>query len=189
MTKTIEQYMSKTRGDYGSGVTRPTINQDTYFELKGQFLKELRDNTFSGSEHEDANEHIKKVLEIVDLFHIPKVTQDHIMLRAFLVSITRAARRWLSLARKRVWEPAQLYRDKSSRPSQIDLNAKADFSGIRRIGCGLYAVSLTQHRSILSETIPFPNRLQNFSYDDWRKAQNVKILDAYDHTLPQKEKT
>ncbi|GJS43765.1 hypothetical protein Tco_0568808 [Tanacetum coccineum] len=26
----------------------------------GQFLKELRDNTFSGSEHEDANEHIKK---------------------------------------------------------------------------------------------------------------------------------
>ncbi|GJW62225.1 hypothetical protein Tco_0111560 [Tanacetum coccineum] len=60
MTKTMEQYMSKTRGDYGSGVTRPTINQDTHFELKGQFLKERRDNTFSGSEHEDANEHIKK---------------------------------------------------------------------------------------------------------------------------------
>ncbi|GKC48579.1 hypothetical protein Tco_1071324 [Tanacetum coccineum] len=49
----------------------------------GQFLKELRDNTFSGSEHEDGNEHIEKVLEIVDLFHIPKVTQDQIMLRAF----------------------------------------------------------------------------------------------------------
>ncbi|GJX42975.1 hypothetical protein Tco_0259651 [Tanacetum coccineum] len=88
MTETMEQYMSKTRGDYGSGVTRPTINQDTHFELKGQFLKELRDNTFSGSEHEDANEHIEKVLEIVDLFHIPKVTQDQIMLRAFPVSLT-----------------------------------------------------------------------------------------------------
>ncbi|GJY28899.1 hypothetical protein Tco_0404666 [Tanacetum coccineum] len=62
---------------------KPMINQDTPFELKGQFLKELRDNTFSGSEHEDANEHIEKVLEIVDLFHIPKVTQDQIMLRAF----------------------------------------------------------------------------------------------------------
>ncbi|GJV59385.1 retrovirus-related pol polyprotein from transposon TNT 1-94 [Tanacetum coccineum] len=72
MTETMEQYMSKTRENYGSGVTRPTINQDTPFELKGQFLKELRDNTFSGSEHEDANEHIEKVLEIVDLFHIPK---------------------------------------------------------------------------------------------------------------------
>ncbi|GJW67504.1 hypothetical protein Tco_0121928 [Tanacetum coccineum] len=83
MTETMEQYMSKTRGDCGSGVTRPTINQDIHFELKGQFLKELRDNTFSGSEHEDANKHIEKVLEIVDLFHIPKVTQDQIMLRAF----------------------------------------------------------------------------------------------------------
>ncbi|GJT97057.1 hypothetical protein Tco_1092575 [Tanacetum coccineum] len=60
MTETIEQYMSKTQENYGSGVTRPTINQDTLFELKGQFLKELRDNTFSGSEHEDANKHIEK---------------------------------------------------------------------------------------------------------------------------------
>ncbi|GJT80903.1 hypothetical protein Tco_1055245 [Tanacetum coccineum] len=60
MAETMEQYMCKTREDYGSGVTRPTINQDTPFELKGQFLKELRDNTFSGSEQEDANEHIEK---------------------------------------------------------------------------------------------------------------------------------
>ncbi|GJS72244.1 hypothetical protein Tco_0705085 [Tanacetum coccineum] len=95
MTETMEQYMSKTRGDYGSGVTRPTINQDTHFELEGQFLKELRDNTFSSSEHEDANEQIKKVLEIVDLFHIPKITQDQIMLPAFSVSLTGAASKWL----------------------------------------------------------------------------------------------
>ncbi|GJU45754.1 retrotransposon protein [Tanacetum coccineum] len=62
---------------------------------EGQFLKELRDNTFSGLEHEDANEHIEKVIEIVDLFHIPKVTQDQIMLRAFPVSLIGAASRWL----------------------------------------------------------------------------------------------
>ncbi|GJT04123.1 putative reverse transcriptase domain-containing protein [Tanacetum coccineum] len=66
--------------------------------------------------------------------------------------------------------------------------AKADFSGIRRIRCDPYAVSGTQHRSILSETVPFPNRLQNFGCDNWREAQDEKILDAYDHTLPQKEK-
>nr|GEW66260.1 hypothetical protein [Tanacetum cinerariifolium] len=91
----MEQYMNKARGDYGSGVTRPAINQDTQFKLKGQFLKELHDNTFSGLEHEDANEHIEKVLEIFDLFHIPKITQDQIMLRAFPVSLTGAATRWL----------------------------------------------------------------------------------------------
>ncbi|GKD64868.1 retrovirus-related pol polyprotein from transposon TNT 1-94 [Tanacetum coccineum] len=95
MMETIEQYMSKTRGDYGSGVTRPKINTDTHFKLNGQFLKELRDNTFSSSEHKDGNKHIEKVLEIVDLFHIPNITQDQIMLRAFPVSLTGAAIRCL----------------------------------------------------------------------------------------------
>ncbi|GJV72361.1 DNA-directed DNA polymerase [Tanacetum coccineum] len=91
----MEEYMCKTRGDYGSGVTRPKINAKYHFELKGQFLKDLRDDTFSGSDHEDANEHIEKVLEIVDLFHIPNITQDQIMLRAFSMSLTRAVSRWL----------------------------------------------------------------------------------------------
>ncbi|GKE65673.1 hypothetical protein Tco_1519834 [Tanacetum coccineum] len=57
--------------------------------------EELRDNTFSGSDHEDANEHIEKVLEIVDLFHIYEITQDQTMLRAFPMSLTGAASRWL----------------------------------------------------------------------------------------------
>ncbi|GKB22780.1 putative reverse transcriptase domain-containing protein [Tanacetum coccineum] len=62
MAETMEEYMCKTRGDYGSGVTRPKIDAKDHFELKSQFLKELRDNTFSSSDHEDANEHIEKVL-------------------------------------------------------------------------------------------------------------------------------
>ncbi|GJT06326.1 reverse transcriptase domain-containing protein, partial [Tanacetum coccineum] len=65
MTETKEQYMSKTRENYG------------------------------GSKHEDANKYIEKVLEIVVLFHIPKATQDQIKLRAFHVSLTGAASRWL----------------------------------------------------------------------------------------------
>ncbi|GJR32672.1 hypothetical protein Tco_1108904 [Tanacetum coccineum] len=95
MAETMEQYMSKTRADYGSGVARPKIKDKDNFELKGQFLKELRTNTFSGSDHEDANEHIEKVLEIVDLFHIPNITIDQVMLRAFPMSLTGAASRWL----------------------------------------------------------------------------------------------
>ncbi|GJW45340.1 hypothetical protein Tco_1350183 [Tanacetum coccineum] len=35
MMETIEKYMSKTRGNYGSGVARPNINDKTHFELKG----------------------------------------------------------------------------------------------------------------------------------------------------------
>ncbi|GKA77747.1 putative reverse transcriptase domain-containing protein [Tanacetum coccineum] len=95
MAETMEQYMSKTRANYGSGVARPKIEDKDNFELKGQFLKELRTNTFSGSDHEDANEHIEKVLEIVDLFHIPNITIDQVMLRALSMSLTGAASRWL----------------------------------------------------------------------------------------------
>ncbi|GJZ98609.1 hypothetical protein Tco_0671062, partial [Tanacetum coccineum] len=60
---TMEEYMTKTRDDYGSGIVRPKIDDKAHFELKGQFLKELYDNTFSGSDNEDANEHIKKILD------------------------------------------------------------------------------------------------------------------------------
>ncbi|GJR33263.1 hypothetical protein Tco_1109495 [Tanacetum coccineum] len=75
MAETMEQYMSKTRTDYGSGVARPKIDNKDQFELKGQFLKELRENKFSGLDNEDANEHIEKVLKIVDLFHVPNITK------------------------------------------------------------------------------------------------------------------
>ncbi|GKD69862.1 hypothetical protein Tco_1323952, partial [Tanacetum coccineum] len=61
---TLEEYMIKTREGYGSGIARPEIDEKAQLELNGQFLKELRDNTFSGSDNKDANEHIKKILEI-----------------------------------------------------------------------------------------------------------------------------
>nr|GFA56278.1 hypothetical protein [Tanacetum cinerariifolium] len=95
MAETMEQYMSKTRADYGLRVDRPKIENKHNFELKGQFLKELRTNTFSGLNHKDANENIKKVLEIVDLFRIPNITIDQVMLRAFPMSLIGAASHWL----------------------------------------------------------------------------------------------
>ncbi|GJT47850.1 reverse transcriptase domain-containing protein [Tanacetum coccineum] len=57
--------------------------------------EELHGNTFSGSENEDANENIERILEIVDLFTILDVTQDQLMLRVFSISLIGAARRWL----------------------------------------------------------------------------------------------
>ncbi|GJW36081.1 hypothetical protein Tco_0059001 [Tanacetum coccineum] len=95
MAETMKQYMSKTRANYGSRVARPKIEDKDNSKLKGQFLKELRTNTFSSLDHEDANEHIEKVLKIVDLFHIPNITIDQVMLRAFLMSLTGAAIYWL----------------------------------------------------------------------------------------------
>nr|GEW13458.1 hypothetical protein [Tanacetum cinerariifolium] len=42
MAKTMEQYMRKTRAEYGSGIARPKIEDKDSFKLKGQFLKELQ---------------------------------------------------------------------------------------------------------------------------------------------------
>ncbi|GJY37220.1 hypothetical protein Tco_0422598 [Tanacetum coccineum] len=212
MKETIKQYMSKNRGDYGSAVTRPTINQDTHFELKGQFLKELRNNTFSGSEHEDINEHIKKVG--CELCKGPYYTKDcpqkeegKTLEEAYY---TQFGAPYQPGRQYRATGPG-FYQRNNGNSSKLDIikviRASTDaairnqgasiktleiqigqMSKIRHIGCGPYAVSGTQQRSILSETVPFPRRLQNFSRDDWREAQDVKILDAYDHTLPQKEK-
>ncbi|GJR69945.1 hypothetical protein Tco_0016010, partial [Tanacetum coccineum] len=41
MMETMEQYMSKTRGNYGSGFARPKINDKTHFDLKDKFSKNL----------------------------------------------------------------------------------------------------------------------------------------------------
>ncbi|GJS22616.1 zinc finger, CCHC-type containing protein [Tanacetum coccineum] len=74
MAEKMEQYMSKTQTDYGSG---------------------LRENTFSGSDNEDANKHIEKVLEIVDLFYVPNIIVDQLMLQVFPISLTGATSGWL----------------------------------------------------------------------------------------------
>ncbi|GJR52315.1 retrovirus-related pol polyprotein from transposon TNT 1-94 [Tanacetum coccineum] len=76
MTETMEQYMIKTRGNYGSGVVRPKINDKTHFELEGQFLKELHKNTFSGSKHEDQMDTLKKSLRSLTYFLFPRQILD-----------------------------------------------------------------------------------------------------------------
>ncbi|GJR84388.1 zinc finger, CCHC-type containing protein [Tanacetum coccineum] len=125
MAKTMEQYMSKTRADYGSGVARPKIEDKDNFELKGQFLKELRTNTFSGSDHEDANKHIEKVLEIVDLFHIPNITIDQVMLRAFLIVLTGPDKRGKSCSINELGIPTrQILDSRGAIPSKTTADAK-----------------------------------------------------------------
>ncbi|GJZ76106.1 DNA/RNA polymerases superfamily protein [Tanacetum coccineum] len=64
MGEPTEEYMTKNREDYRSGIARPKIDEKAHFELNGQFLKDLRDNTFSRLDNEDANEHIEKLTDM-----------------------------------------------------------------------------------------------------------------------------
>ncbi|GJV58853.1 hypothetical protein Tco_1464953 [Tanacetum coccineum] len=125
MAETMDQYMSKARADYGSGVARPKIKEKDSFELKGQFLKELQENMFSGSDNKDANEHIEKVIEIVHLVYVPNITEDQLMLRVFPISLSEAASCWLRnepTGSIKTWEDLKLRASVSVMPLLAYLN-------------------------------------------------------------------
>nr|GEW70034.1 hypothetical protein [Tanacetum cinerariifolium] len=62
--------------------------------IKSQFMRELREDTFSINKNDDAHEHVEKVSDIVSLFNISVVTHDAVMLRIFPTTLTGASKRW-----------------------------------------------------------------------------------------------
>ncbi|GJR17469.1 7-deoxyloganetin glucosyltransferase-like protein [Tanacetum coccineum] len=83
-TLTMEQYLALTRRNQASGMVKPKITANVNFEIKRQFMRELREDTFSGNKNNDAYEHVERILDIVSLFNISGVTHDAVMLRAFI---------------------------------------------------------------------------------------------------------
>ncbi|GKA34547.1 hypothetical protein Tco_0720976 [Tanacetum coccineum] len=70
-TLTMEQYLALSRENQASGVVKPEIEGNVNFEIKSQFMRELREYTFSENKNEDAHDYIDRVLRIVGLFNIP----------------------------------------------------------------------------------------------------------------------
>ncbi|GJS87034.1 hypothetical protein Tco_0769670 [Tanacetum coccineum] len=93
-TLTMEQYLALSRENQAPGVVKPEIRGNVNFEIKSQFMRELREDTFSKNKDEDAHDHIDRVLNIVGLFNIPRVAKDAVMLRVFPFTLTVAAKRW-----------------------------------------------------------------------------------------------
>ncbi|GKF16186.1 retrovirus-related pol polyprotein from transposon TNT 1-94 [Tanacetum coccineum] len=91
----MEEYVNKTRGDYYSGITKTMINGIDAYELKGKFLDDLRNNAFSGTNGEDAVEHIENFLKIVDPLDLPNVSYELLRLAVFPISLTGDASEWL----------------------------------------------------------------------------------------------
>ncbi|GJZ70904.1 hypothetical protein Tco_0634755 [Tanacetum coccineum] len=93
-TLTMEQYLAMSRENQAPGVVKPKIGGNVNFKIKSQFMRELREDTFSGNKDKDAHDHIDRVLNIVGLFNIPGVSKDAVMLRVFPFTFTGAAKRW-----------------------------------------------------------------------------------------------
>ncbi|GJU02827.1 hypothetical protein Tco_1113165 [Tanacetum coccineum] len=54
---TMEQYLALTRGNQAPGVVKTKIRGNVNFKIKSQFMRELREDTFSGNKNDDAHEH------------------------------------------------------------------------------------------------------------------------------------
>ena len=91
-TLTLKEYLAMTRDEQGPGFVRPVIGADIHFEIKLQFMRELREKPFVGLKTEDAYEHMENVLYITSVFNIPGVSHDSEMLRVFPMTLTGAAK-------------------------------------------------------------------------------------------------
>ncbi|GKD72800.1 zinc knuckle CX2CX4HX4C containing protein [Tanacetum coccineum] len=57
-TLTMEQYLALSQENQAPGVVKPEIGGNVNFEINSQFMRELREDTFSGNKDEDAHNHI-----------------------------------------------------------------------------------------------------------------------------------
>nr|GEW84385.1 hypothetical protein [Tanacetum cinerariifolium] len=95
-TLTVEQYLAWVQDDVRPGMVKPKIGNDVELEINSNFMRELRRKLFKRTDDEDAHEHVRRVLEIADLFHFPGVIHDVVMLRVFPITLKGKALRWIN---------------------------------------------------------------------------------------------
>nr|GEW28832.1 DNA-binding pseudobarrel domain-containing protein [Tanacetum cinerariifolium] len=91
---TMEIYLALTRGNHAPGVVKLEIRGNVNLK-KSQFIRELREDTFSENKNGDAHEQVEGFLDIVSLFNILGVLHDVVMLCFFPMKLTGAAKRWV----------------------------------------------------------------------------------------------
>nr|GEU47818.1 hypothetical protein [Tanacetum cinerariifolium] len=95
-TLTMEQYLAWVQDEIRPGVVKPKIGNNIEFEININFMRELRHKLFKGTNDEDAYKHVRRVLEIADLFHFPGVIHDVVMLRVFPITLKGPTLRWIN---------------------------------------------------------------------------------------------
>ncbi|GJS25300.1 hypothetical protein Tco_0453932 [Tanacetum coccineum] len=64
-TLTMEQYLALSRENQAPDVVKPEIGGNVNFEIKSQFMRELREDAFFENKNEDAHDHVDRVLNIL----------------------------------------------------------------------------------------------------------------------------
>ncbi|GJQ95340.1 hypothetical protein Tco_0006479 [Tanacetum coccineum] len=81
---TMEQYLALTRGNQAPGVVKPKIGGNVKFEIKSQFMRELREDTFFRNKNDNAHEHVERVLDIVERLSPGTVDSWDLLKKAFI---------------------------------------------------------------------------------------------------------
>ncbi|GJX00666.1 retrovirus-related pol polyprotein from transposon TNT 1-94 [Tanacetum coccineum] len=77
-----------------SSLAKPNTDDDMNIELNKEFLMELRSNAYYGTFDEYVDDHIAKVLEMLDLIKIPNVDSHRLCMKVFPLSLADDARQW-----------------------------------------------------------------------------------------------
>ncbi|GJS83830.1 hypothetical protein Tco_0750371 [Tanacetum coccineum] len=64
-TLTMEQYLALSRENQARDVVKLEIGGNVNFEIKSQFMQELREDAFFENKNEDAHDHVDRVLNIL----------------------------------------------------------------------------------------------------------------------------
>ncbi|GJT53420.1 DNA-binding pseudobarrel domain-containing protein [Tanacetum coccineum] len=79
---TMEQYLALTRGNQAPGVVKLEIGGNVNFEIKSQFMQELREDTFSRNKNNDAHEHVERIW--VEILPLGTVNSWDLLKKAFI---------------------------------------------------------------------------------------------------------
>ncbi|GKD11716.1 hypothetical protein Tco_1196123 [Tanacetum coccineum] len=91
---TTKEFAANDQANYYSGLTSIKVNGKNAYELKENFLDDFHNNAFSGTNGEDAVEHIEYFLKIVDPIDLPNVNQDKLRVLVFPISLVGGAWKW-----------------------------------------------------------------------------------------------
>nr|GEU54709.1 hypothetical protein [Tanacetum cinerariifolium] len=137
---TMKGFATNDQADYYSGIISITGNGKNAYELKGKFLDDLHKNAFSGTNGEDAVEHIEYFLKIVYPIDLTNVNQDKLRVVALSISLVGDAWRWFdgikgSITRSDEIEPTN---DETSDLKETDHDDEQEIGEIFRIETNLF---------------------------------------------------
>nr|GEY70925.1 hypothetical protein [Tanacetum cinerariifolium] len=93
---TTKEFTTNDKANYYSWIASIMVNGKRAYGLKDKFLDDLNDNAFSGTNGEDAVEHIKHFLKIVDPINLPNVNYEQLRLSVFLILLVGNTSKWFN---------------------------------------------------------------------------------------------